>query len=124
MFDIFWDLRQSYDIANARSAADQSAHQAQRARDSIRQLEERVDKLALLNMALWTLLKENTNLTDEDLSKRVQDLDLSDGKLDGRIRGGVTNCPQCDRTLSQRHNRCLYCGYEPDGETAFHKVVR
>lgn len=124
MLNLFWDLRQNYEIASARSSAEQGAHQAERARDAVRQLEQRVDKLALVNMALWTLLKENTTFTDEDLNRRVQELDLSDGKLDGRIRGAVANCPDCDRTLSQRHNRCLYCGYEPDGETAFHKVAR
>jgi hypothetical protein len=124
MLNLFWDLRQNYEIATARSSADQSAHQAERARDAVRQLEERVNKLALVNMALWTLLKENTQLTDEDLNQRVQEIDLSDGKLDGKVRGGVTNCPRCERTLSQKHNRCLYCGYQPEGQTAFDAVAR
>ena len=124
MLNLFWDLRQNYDIANARSAAEQGSAQAERARDGIRLLEEQVDKLALVNMALWTLLKENTNLTDEDLNQRVQDIDLSDGELDGKVRGGVSNCPQCERTMSQKHNRCLYCGFEPEGKTAFDAVAR
>jgi len=124
MLNLFWDLRQNYEIANARSSADRSSHQAERASDSVRLLEERVNKLALVNMALWTLLKENTNLTDEDLNQRVQDIDLSDGKLDGKVRGGVSDCPQCERTLSQKHNRCLYCGFEPEGKNAFDAVAR
>ena len=80
--------------------------------DATLRLEARVDKLTLICMALWTLLKDATNLTDEQLAQRVKEIDLSDGRLDGKISHTVHNCPKCNRVLSQKHKRCLYCGYE------------
>ncbi|MDQ3814920.1 MAG: hypothetical protein M3347_13330 [Armatimonadota bacterium] len=89
-------------------AARQSAAEA---KDAVRDLEERVNQLTLINMALWSLLKEITDLTDEDLMQRVREIDLQDGQVDGKVRGGMNRCPRCGQTLSKKHHRCLHCGY-------------
>ena len=70
-----------------------------------------VEKLLMITEALWTILKEQHGYTDEDLVKRIRDIDLRDGKLDGK-RGKETPqaCPSCKRTLIGRHPLCLYCG--------------
>lgn len=41
----------------------------------------------------------------------MTEIDLSDGKLDGKVREqpGVSACASCGRTLSKRHARCFYC---------------
>jgi len=80
---------------------------------SMRELQNQFDRLTLVTMAMWSLLKEKTELTEEDLLKRVEEIDLSDGKIDGKFNPQTSTCPQCGRTLSARHNRCLYCGYVP-----------
>ncbi|MFV1959319.1 MAG: hypothetical protein ACC662_07885 [Planctomycetota bacterium] len=92
-----------------RSAA-QAEGQAQRATTSVTELEARLDRLALLTEALWTLLRERVGMTDEELLDRVREVDLSDGVLDGKVRHGSAPCPQCGRMLSHRHLRCIYCG--------------
>ncbi|MGH7163193.1 MAG: hypothetical protein ACREID_06900, partial [Planctomycetota bacterium] len=61
---------------------------------------------------LWTLLKERLGLTDEQLAARMNELDLSDGALDGKVRRTGVSCPNCKRTISRRLPRCMYCGKE------------
>jgi hypothetical protein len=111
MFDILYDLHQNGKIGEASAKANAGLRQAERAGDRVGDVEERLDKMALLNLALWTLLREKLGVTDEELAKRVEELDLRDGKLDGRVQGTPIDCPDCARPLHQRHRRCLYCGF-------------
>ncbi len=73
-------------------------------------LEDRVDRLALICMAMWSLIQSETNLTEDDLLERVKQIDLTDGVADGKITRHVARCGQCDRPVSSRHTRCIYCG--------------
>ena len=98
-------------------AASQEAHDAsRRATDTaghVRDIEERLDRMALACTALWELLRERTSLTEEDLMKKVQEIDLRDGVPDGKIsKKELRRCSKCGRTMSPRHRRCLYCGNE------------
>jgi len=74
------------------------------------ELERRVNALTLASTALWALLKERTDLTEEDLLARMRDLDLADGCEDSKITKQVLRCPACDRVMNPRHKQCLYCG--------------
>ena len=40
----------------------------------------------------------------------VNDIDLSDGKLDGKVRKTAVSCPKCGRTIARRFQKCIYCG--------------
>ena len=104
--------------------ADRSAMQTDHLGRRLVELESRVDRLSLVNLALWTLLQERTDLTEEALLNKVQELDLQDGKLDGRMQSTVIDCPQCHRPLSQRHRKCLYCDYKLEVDDAFDGIVR
>ncbi len=37
-------------------------------------------------------------------------VDLSDGKLDGKVRKAATPCPKCGRNVASRFTKCMYCG--------------
>ena len=70
-----------------------------------------VEKLFLITQALWTILKEEHGYTDEDLQRRIESIDRSDGKLDGKVaRSTPPDCPQCGRKLMGKKPVCLYCG--------------
>ncbi len=84
--------------------------QAREARMDASGLRERLDRQALMSMALWSLMKDQLGLTDDQLLKRIQDIDLADGKLDGKVMQGVSDCKKCKRALSPRHAKCIYCG--------------
>jgi len=84
-----------------------------RAMERVEEFEQRIDHLSLVCMAMWSLMKEKTSLTEDDLLKRMQEIDQTDGHLDGKARYHVYDCPQCGRSISVKLNKCLYCGYVP-----------
>ena len=109
---IFWDYptRISQDLTQrVASQAESTAHRSKHAAD---ELAQRLDRLALVTEALWALLKERSDMTDEELLEHIRLVDLSDGVLDGKVRRGAQACPGCGRTLSKRNARCIYCGVE------------
>lgn len=73
-----------------------------------------IERLLMLTEALWTFIQEqNPNLTDDDLIKRVAEIDLRDGKLDGRVAKEareIDTCPKCNRPVGRKRPTCLYCG--------------
>jgi hypothetical protein len=71
-----------------------------------------VEKLFMITEALWTILKEKHGCTDAELVQRVQEIDLRDGKLDGRVTKVNPDCPKCSRKLMGKRPVCLYCGAE------------
>ena len=102
----------------ARSATEEAAAASLKARTSATRidfLEERIDRLALVNEALWRLLKEKVGISDQEMLDRIQEVDLSDGRLDGRVRHASVTCPKCKRTIGSRHRRCIYCGETTPG---------
>jgi hypothetical protein len=71
-----------------------------------------VEKLFMITEALWTILKEKHGCTDAELVQRVQEIDLRDGKLDGKVAKVKPDCPKCGRKLMGKRPVCLYCGAE------------
>ncbi|MBX2852301.1 MAG: hypothetical protein KTR15_11215 [Phycisphaeraceae bacterium] len=85
----------------------------------LRYLEDRVDRLSLICMAMWSLLQDKTKLTEEDLMERVKMLDLMDGKEDGKATKTVSKCSRCERPMNARHKKCIYCGHAKLISSAF-----
>ncbi len=119
---MIWDLYQQYQISQLESKVGGQNRTGTSSNEYL-ELRARLDKLALVNMAVWSLLKEHTPLTEEDLVERVKEIDLSDGQLDGKVRAVPQTCPKCSRTLSKKHRRCLYCGHHITADDAFSSVT-
>jgi len=86
-------------------------------------LEDRFERLSLVCMAMWSLLQDKTGATEADLLERVQTIDLMDGRIDGKAtKVGVVKCVKCDRPMSDRHLKCIYCGAEKRASSAFDRV--
>jgi hypothetical protein len=101
---------------NAREIRDVSSRSKENALE-LDELEARVDRLYLVNQALWALLKQKTGLTDQELQKEIEKLDLVETKPASTSTALV--CKDCNRTVSRRHKICIYCGgpdlVEPPG---------
>ena len=110
MYGLFWEFRQSQRIGQAEAEAERGRSKAAEARREAQDVDARLDKLTLACMAMWELVKEKTGLTEEDLMERVRQIDLSDGRLDGKIQKQIARCPKCDHVMSARHQKCMYCG--------------
>jgi ribosomal protein S27AE len=82
-------------------------------------LNQRLDALALTCEALWELLQEQTDTSDEMIIAKMQEIDMRDGEDDNRIGSTQHKCSRCGRTISQRHQRCLYCGQDFSSSEVF-----
>lgn len=122
MYGLFWGIRQQWDIDEAKATAGQSVTRAAEAQQRVRELEDSLDRLTLVCMAMWDLIQEKTGLTETDLADRVQELDVRDGVRDGKVTRMPLQCPKCHRSISPRHKRCLYCGQVIGGATAFESL--
>ncbi len=89
---------------------------------SVEMLETRLERLSLVCRALWSLLAEKTDLTEEQLINRMNQIDLQDGVADGRLKKQADNCPRCGRLISPRHASCMFCGSGKAVSTAFDLV--
>ena len=100
----------------ARETANAAMQAAASQKSEIEVLREQVERIALLNQALWELVRDRLQLTDADLEKIAQEVDLRDGKQDGRLSEHPLQCPQCGRVSNSRHKKCLYCGLLFEGD--------
>lgn len=103
------------DAARARSTAGS-------AKRDVTHLEDRLDRLSLVCMAMWSLLQDKTKLTEDDLLERVKMLDLMDGVEDGKASRSIQKCHACKRVMSARHRKCLYCGAKKLAQSAFDAI--
>ena len=105
----FWSI--SRGVSQASSDAARASGEAQRAQSKIADLEARCDRALLVCEALWTMMRDRLGVPEEELVQRVNDIDLSDGTLDGKARKPNAHvCPQCNRTIAKRFPKCIYCG--------------
>jgi hypothetical protein len=103
---LFWTMRGGVEEAGSQGAT--AGRQAAARR--VGEAEDRVDRALLACEAMWSLLREKLGLTDIDLVERFNQLDLTDGKLDGKMRKTAVSCPKCGKAISRRMARCMYCG--------------
>ena len=73
-----------------------------------------IERLYMLVEALWLIVKEKSGINDDALAELVKQIDLQDGKLDGRNSSNATvrKCANCGRTLLRGQSKCTYCGNE------------
>ena len=116
----FYDLIQNRDIAKAQSAASQATDQITNLVAQVKVLEKRLNRLALVNKAMWTLLREKQSLTDVELRSMVLEIDAADGQIDGRIGHQMQICASCKRNMAPKFGKCPYCDTAIGNTDPFH----
>lgn len=106
---MFGSIRGGMD-PSAHAEAAQAKGEARATRTKVAELEARLERTLLACEAMWTLLRDKIGVTDLELIERINDVDLSDGRLDGKVRKTAVSCPSCGRTISRRFPKCMYCG--------------
>ena len=77
-------------------------------------LTDRLDRMAMVMEAMWSLL-EDGGYSREQLIERLEQMDASDGSVDGRVTRPPSRCPQCDSAVTAGSKICQICGWEnPD----------
>jgi hypothetical protein len=116
---MFWELYQQGRIreasANAdaaRSAARTNETDVRDLRSTVQRLERQVERLTLASLALAEILRDRLGVKQEEIEAQVRDIDVRDGKLDGRLNQPVQvkRCEACTRVNGPQRLTCLYCG--------------
>jgi hypothetical protein len=76
----------------------------------IRRLEDQVDRLTLASMAFTELLRDRLGVPQAEIEGKMHEIDLRDGRLDGKLSRPAPVCPTCQRVNSPHRTACLYCG--------------
>ncbi|HTJ79295.1 MAG TPA: hypothetical protein VL357_09890 [Rariglobus sp.] len=109
--------------ANADSVGPSKAISGANTGVDIDELKERVTRLSLICEALWEILKEKNALPADLLNLKVAEIDLTDGKLNGRKANTISTCRKCNRVLSPNRQTCLYCGEFSEHASVFNGFV-
>jgi hypothetical protein len=124
--NFIWDVFQQYQIHKLNktfdAAKDVVAQEQAGQAATLGQMEEKFDRLALICRAMLELLEERTGLTDQDLVKKIAEVDIRDGKADGKMTAKAKPCPSCGSMMSPRFNRCLFCGHKDGSGDPFNTV--
>jgi hypothetical protein len=113
--DSLWDRER-------RDADIKRKEQAKYSRQHEFELDRRLEKLSLICRAMWTLIQDRANLSEKELLGRTTEIDLLDGKADGRVSVPARECATCKKTIAPRHDRCLYCGGKKLMDSVFESV--
>jgi len=82
-------------------------------------LRRQVDRLTLTCQSMWELLRDGSELSEDDLIKKVAEVDLRDGSPDGRLGSTVIQCTSCGKNTNSRRDSCVWCGAPVDREHIF-----
>ena len=114
---MLWDLIQQAQIGQikwkaqeAKTTAKDAQHETRILQNRTQSLEENLERLSLASMAIAEILCTRFGVTREEFESKVQEIDLRDGKLDGRLRLAAIDCLHCHHKNSAHRCRCLYCG--------------
>ncbi len=116
--NIIWDSVQSYQIhklsKTAEAVKEVVAQDMGAALATVKQFEDRINKLVLVCNAQFELLQSVTNITEQQLAEKINEIDLRDGNADGKITPTQKKCPDCGAGICAKFNRCLFCGYKDE----------
>jgi hypothetical protein len=105
------DIDAPFDESWDREKLTAEARAAREVRREVGKLRRDVERLFLITEALWRLVGEKLELTDAQLAQRIMDIDLEDGRLNGKKgETPARKCPHCQRKLVKHRPLCFYCG--------------
>src|SRR5262245_48274139 len=95
--ELFIEAHQYQRINAAENKAASAKDVADRMRYEVRDLHRKIDGLTLACQALWEILRAQTGMNSDLLLAKIQEIDLRDGKFNGKITGKVLQCHGCGR---------------------------
>jgi hypothetical protein len=107
---MLWESYQPARVAGAERAAENAEAKVERCANKVEDLQRQVERLSLACQAMWELLRGCSDLTEEDLEKRILEVDGRDGCVDGKIGAQALDCPSCGRKTSSKRSTCVMSG--------------
>ncbi|MCU8505688.1 hypothetical protein M2F98_19535 [Vibrio vulnificus] len=122
MFGSIWNLFQQVQIQDVKIEASNASQLSATSVTSLVELRNQLDTLILANQGMWELLSEQLGVSEADLVKKMNEIDLRDGKLDGRMevtRSSAVECNDCGKKIGRRRTNCYWCGSRVKGLSPF-----
>jgi predicted Zn-ribbon and HTH transcriptional regulator len=104
------DAWQQGQLHQTQLKANAAARVAEKSKELATDLHARTEALALANQALFELMAERFGLKEEDVLRRMAEIDQRDGRSDGKIGGKPVACRKCGRTTNTARKACVFCG--------------
>jgi hypothetical protein len=101
------------DTPTDRNKLDETQMDIRALRETIADLQRRLEKQAVLVRALFALLSAKQGLTEAELLDHFRSVEREKASTPPKM------CPHCGRAVHQRSHRCLYCGAACEVESAF-----
>jgi hypothetical protein len=117
MVNGMWEWFQQLTISDTRRESTEARIQSRETQGDLHLLEQKVASLSLVTQAMWELMQER-GFSQLELERKVEEIDLRDGKKDGRLSAG-SRCPDCGRRLNKKHANCFWCGARIPGAGMF-----
>jgi hypothetical protein len=121
---MFWELYQQgrinqarQDASEARASVRSTGRDLQDLQGTVCLLEQQVERLTLAAMAMAEILRDRQGISEEEIEAKVREIDLRDGRLDGKLSPSVKRCGSCGRVNGPRQVACIYCGTDLPGES-------
>jgi hypothetical protein len=109
MFHSHYDIHVKSGNPGSQGAA-RAENKAKSVERDVKGLRSDLARTLMICEALWELLSENEGLSEADLHKKLYEIDMRDGILDGKNQRKAKKCPECEHMVSTRHPACIYCG--------------
>ena len=110
MIDFVWNAYQQGQIAEAKTDALKAKTDVAQYIERIHDLEFTVARTTLACQALWEILRSRLGISEAELIARIDEVDMRDGTMDGRLTPSIITCPKCGRPSNSKNSRCIYCG--------------
>lgn len=95
--DLLWEGHQQVTLAKANSTASGAKRKAERLGAEFAVLSRKVDRLCLASHAMWALLRDYSDLEEEHIIKKRQEIDLRDGREDNNTGHAHIKHPEYSR---------------------------
>lgn len=117
--DFLWDAVQQRQIQNTQTDILNVKEKVIQNRDQTYDLKNQIDRLTLATQAMWELIRDKFGIEESELINKVVEIDLRDGRKDGKITSQARCCPSCKRPMSSKSNTCVFCNYTTSKKHAF-----
>ncbi|MDZ4755184.1 MAG: hypothetical protein SGJ11_11920 [Phycisphaerae bacterium] len=116
LLDFIWNIRQDARLR------DVEADRRLNPRPGVSESPHSTERMTLVMQAMWELLSERVGVTEVDLLRKLEEIDLRDGTADGRHGARTIACPACNRPNRSERTHCVYCDATLPMRSAFDKL--
>jgi hypothetical protein len=103
------DILRKDQLKDAQGLAQQTSVENQRLRDELH-------RITIIAQAMWELLRDKTGATDDELKKKIIDVEFEKAKS---YTSSTLKCKSCSRTVSIKSKTCVFCGEKIEHKEIF-----